>query len=302
MKCIVGAGLAGLVAAHAWPQAAVLEASPQPTAAHRALLRFRTDGVSRLTGIEFRKVRVNKGIWSDDAFVQPNIRVANMYAQKVLRGSMRGDRSIWRLDPVERFIAPDTLYEQLVEAVGSRVSWATPADFAGMRTTCVSTAPLPVTLKALGIEHNLPFRRSGILVRRWTLPESDVFQTIYYPDANTAMYRASITGNTLIAEFVDATTDPAYDAQLLERSFGIDLGAATALPVVEQKYGKIEPVANDGVRKHLLFRLTHDHGIFSLGRFATWRNILLDDVVDDIAAIKRLSRSGAAYDLRAATQ
>ena len=115
------------------------------------------------------------------------------------------------------------------------------------------------------------------------------------------MYRASITGNTLIAEFVDAATDPAYDMQLLERSFGIDLGAATPLPAVEQKYGKIEPV-DDAARKQLLFRLTHDHGIFSLGRLATWRNILLDDVVDDIAVIKRLSRSGAAYDLHAATQ
>lgn len=301
MKCIAGAGLAGLVAAHAWPQAAVLEASPQPAAAHRALLRFRTDGVSRLTGIEFRKVRVHKGIWSDGGFVGPNIRAANLYAQKVLRGSMRGDRSIWRLEPVERFIAPDTLYEQLVEAVGSRISWATPVDFEGLRTTCVSTAPLPVTLKALGIEHDLPFRRSGILVRRWTLPESDVFQTIYYPDEGTAMYRASITGGTLIAEFVDADTSAERDLALLERSFGIDLSAAQALPVVEQKYGKIEPV-EEGARKQLLFRLTHNHGIFSLGRFATWRNILLDDVVDDIAVIKRLARSGAAYDLRAATQ
>jgi hypothetical protein len=33
-----------------------------------------------------------------------------------------------------------------------------------------------------------------------------------------------------------------------------------------------------------------------IGRFATWRNILLDDVVDDIAVIKRLMRHGGAYD------
>jgi hypothetical protein len=49
-----------------------------------------------------------------------------------------------------------------------------------------------------------------------------------------------------------------------------------------------------------LFRLTHEHNVFSLGRFATWRNILLDDVVDDIVQVKRLLKSSSAYDLRRA--
>ena len=84
--------------------------------------------------------------------------------------------------------------------------------------------------------------------------------------------------------------------ELLEQSFGIDLSGAEQLEAVEQKYGKIAPI-DDAQRKRLLFRITHEHGLFSLGRFATWRNILLDDVVDDIAVIKRLARSGAAYDV-----
>jgi hypothetical protein len=49
-----------------------------------------------------------------------------------------------------------------------------------------------------------------------------------------------------------------------------------------------------------LFRLTHERNIYSLGRFATWRNILLDDVVDDIAAIKKLLKANSAYDIRRA--
>lgn len=303
MKHIIGAGLAGLIAGHAWPQAWLVEASPQPRAIHRALLRFRTDAVARLTGIDFRKVRVHKGIWSSDGFVEPNIRVANLYAQKVTAGGLRGDRSIWHTAPVDRYVAPDTLYEQLLEAVGPRVSWDTPAAFAEMRTACVNTAPLPVVLAELNIPHSLHFRRSGIRVRRWRLPRTDLFQTIYFPDDHVSMYRASITGNTLIAEFVAAGYDEDdFDDMLeLERAFGIRLDSSTELEQVAQKYGKIEPV-DDAERKALLFRLTHEHGIFSLGRFATWRNILLDDVVDDISVIKRLSRSATAYDLRAAAQ
>ena len=80
---IVGAGLAGLLAAHAWPGASLVEAAARPTEVHKAVLRFRTRNVANLVGIEFRAVRVHKGIWQSTKFVEPNIRSANLYAQKV---------------------------------------------------------------------------------------------------------------------------------------------------------------------------------------------------------------------------
>lgn len=295
MKTIIGAGLAGLIAAHAWPNATVIEASKKPSANHRALLRFRCDSVSRLTGIEFKQVRVHKGIFGEQGFTAPSIQAANMYSRKVL--GRIADRSIWNIDPVDRFIAPDSLYEQLVESVGNRIVWNERADFSRL-TDCVTTAPLPVTMHALGIvAPEVAFERAPIFVKRWKLPRADVYQTIYYPGANTPLYRASITGDTLIAEYVDVGHE---SVELLEQSFGIDLSCAEQMEAVEQKYGKIAAI-DDATRKQLLFRITHEHGLFSLGRFATWRNILLDDVVDDIAVIKRLARSGAAYDVRKIT-
>lgn len=302
MKTIIGAGLAGLIAAHAWPRATILEASPQPTVNHRALLRFRTDAVARLTGIEFRQVRVHKGIVIDGEFVQPSIRAANLYARKVL-GRVKGDRSIWNLAPVDRFIAPDTLYEQLVVAASDRICWGTKADFHfGKAEKVVSTAPLPVTLRAVGIEPAIEFRRAGIRVLRWTVPGVDLFQTIYFPGDETPIYRASFTGSTLIAELVGNTVADALDTLIdLGEAFGIDITAAESLGEVKQTYGKIEPIS-DVARKEFLFRLTHEHGIYSLGRFATWRNILLDDVVDDISVIKRLSHADSRYALKIATQ
>lgn len=293
---IVGAGLAGLIAAHAWPQSAVLETSSQPRAAHRALLRFRTDTVARLTGVEFRKVRVHKGLWADGSYQQPAIRWANLYAQKVL-GRLAGDRSIWNLDTAERFIAPEDLYEQLIDAVGARIHWNTPAAFERTASPLVSTAPLPVVLKALNIPHKLELHKASIQVTRWRVPGADVFQTVYFPERGIGLYRASITGNMLIAESVDSIEED--DEREIERAFGIRLYECERLEVVEQKYGKIAPIA-DTTRKQLLFQLTHEHNIYSLGRFATWRNILLDDVVDDINVIKKLLKANNAYDVRRA--
>lgn len=289
MNVIVGAGLAGLLAAHAWPNAIILETMPEPKVSHRALLRFRTDAAARLTGIDFRAVTVRKGIWSEGTFTQPNIRVANLYSQKVI--GVCNERSIWDIAPAQRFIAPDSLYEQLVNAVYKRIEWGT--EFTPTPVLTVSTAPLPVILKMHGIESSASFARSPITVRRWKLQRADVFQTIYFPDADTPLYRASITGDTLIAEL---TTDSEDVMPLLERAFGVCMQEATPLGTVEQKYGKITDI--DPIeRKRLLFELTHNHNVYSLGRFATWRNILLDDVVDDIAVIKRLLRS-TNYDLR----
>lgn len=295
---IVGAGLAGLMAAHAWPQATAFEAASAPRAGHKALLRFRSDAVSHLVGIEFRRVRVNKGIWADGGFTPPSILRANQYAKKVLNGALRGDRSIWNVDPVERFIAPDNLYEQMIDVVGHRVRWDSPMDFGSCDDEpMISTAPLPLVLDKLGLRGELAFPRAPINVARWRIPEADVFQTIYFPEPWFNVYRASITGDILIVESVGAPTED--DLVEVGQAFGIQLANCEALESVEQKYGKIAPI-DDAVRKKLLFTLTHQHNIYSLGRFATWRNILLDDVVGDIVAIKRLLKTNSAYDARRA--
>jgi len=298
---IIGAGLAGLIAAHAWPRSRVVEATPQPRAAHRALLRFRSDAVGRLTGIEFRRVMVRKGIWAEGRFQEPNIRWANLYAQKVMGyDQLKGERSIWNVDAVERFVAPDSLYEQLLESVGDRIAWNTEADFRSNQIL-VSTAPLPVVLADLDLHSGaLQFPRAAIKVYRLRIPGADVFQTVYFPERHLPVYRASITGDILI---VEATVDGGYDEESEEAvndAFGLHFDQAEMIEQVSQKYGKIAPI-DEAVRKQLLFDLTHKHNIYSLGRFATWRNILLDDVVNDIAAIKRLLKVNSAYDVRKAS-
>jgi len=303
---IIGAGLSGLIAAHAWPKAKVIEASVGPRENHKAVLRFRGEQVSALTGIPFRKVLVRKAVYSGGGFVEPNIRHANRYAFKVM--GRISDRSIWNVAPSERYVAPDDLYGRLLDNVGDRISWGAAFDewdvYAGGDTPIVSTIPLPALLTAIGDaelnNHGQPFNFAPIQVRRYKLPDCDVFQTIYFPDQKTTIYRATITGNTMIAESVvpETTSSAAFDRtdeiEFLEQVFGIR-GLILQTDSF-QKYGKISPI-DDTCRRELINILSEDFGVYSLGRFATWRNILLDDLIGDIAAIKSLM-SGDEYQRR----
>jgi hypothetical protein len=294
---IIGAGLAGLIAAHAFPQSRVFERSGGPVESHRALLRFRTDAVSKLTGIPFRKVTVRKGLFSNGRFVKPTIALANWYSEKCL-GVMENERSIWNLNPVDRFIAPDDFYLQLIANVGDRITFDYEHDYAANEPV-VSTAPLPIVLSALGMPSRVALEREPILVERYHVPDCDVYQTVYFPDPSTSIYRMSITGNVLIVEHAgdDKYGDLDY---LVEHAFGIRFpGQLRPLGEVSQRYGKIATINND-VRKSLLFKLTSEHNIYSLGRFATWRNVLLCDLINDIDVIRRMMRT-PVYDQKLAT-
>jgi hypothetical protein len=281
---IVGAGLAGLIAAHVFPREALLDAAPGPLQQHRAVLRFRSTAVSELVGIEFRKVRVRKGIYYADKFVAPDVSLANMYSLKCT-DRVNAERSIWNIEPADRYVAPESLYEQLIEAVGSRIHWGHTADYVGARGSVISTAPMPTVLDALGITTMSDFKRAPISVLRYRVPNCDVHQTVYFPTLGHNLYRASITGDLMICEFA-GEPDPEsewmpdlMDAFALENLDPIDAAS--------QSHGKISPII-EAERKMLVHYLSVQHNIYSIGRFATWRNILLDDVVHDAAVVKRL--------------
>ena len=294
---IVGAGLAGLITAHVFQRQMIVEAAPEPVQNHRALLRFRTDGISKLTGVPFREVRVRKAIYHEGKERAPGIGLANLYTQKCL-GSMYGERSIWHIEPVTRYVAPETFHEELVENLSGRIHWGTPIDFADDQRgePLISTVPLDVVCDALNIHTNLEFNRAPITVMRYRVPRADVFQTIYFPSNSHSLYRASITGDLLICEFAQGEVYGPWQS-VLEDAFKF-VGSPELIDNVDQKYGKIAPI-DDAARKQIVAQLTNDFNIFSIGRFATWRNLLLDDVLDDTAVIKRLLHA-SAYERRLA--
>ena len=184
-----------------------------------------------------------------------------------------------------------------MSAVGARVMWDCEADFKHMdgAKQIVSTAPLPVVLSSLGLHDASPdeFQRAAIQVHRFRVHRADVFQTVYFPGDETCVYRASITGDLLICESIAGAPFTHSDIDIVCAAFALR-GELSSIDSNTQRYGKIAPI-DEQQRKDFIWRLSHEHAIFSLGRFATWRNILLDDVVDDIVVVRRLMKS-STYD------
>lgn len=286
---IIGAGLSGLIAGCHWRDAEILESMPEPEQRHKALLRFRSPEIGRLTGIKFREVTVRKAIWESGNFVEPNIRSANQYSMKIL-GRLAG-RSIWELDKVKRWIAPEDFYARLIDRMNHRISWRTNYDFrdaAKSNEVVVTTAPMPQVLKhfePLGEE--VEFNRAPIWVSRFRIKHCDnIYQTVYFPSGDLSVYRASITGDLLIIESV-APIQP-KDLVAIYDAFGIYEQICLAVGQVDkQQYGKIADI-DPVTRRHIIAKLSTDHNLYSLGRFATYRNILLDDLIQDMSVIDRM--------------
>src|SRR5579859_642604 len=114
---ILGAGLAGCIAAHLFPGARILEAGgPETVGAHRAVLRFRSDAIARLTGIPFRKVRVYKSVVAEGTHYcggSVPVPILNAYSRKV--SGRVSERSIFNLALSDRWIAPEDFHYQLVK-------------------------------------------------------------------------------------------------------------------------------------------------------------------------------------------
>lgn len=286
----------------------VLEAQVALPDNHGALLRFRSDAVARATGQTFREVRVLKGIWyKDKLYSSSNMRFSNMYALKI--GEEVLNRSILDLAPVTRYIAPETFIADM--AVGINIEFNRKIDHRALnyylggqianvphkryeeipqtyRHMIISTLPMPTLMELIGWREVPEFRYKPIWSFKAAIlaPRVNVYQTLYYPDPEAGKYyRASVTGNTLIIEYSVEPTQGDLEADVIEvlNNFGIwgpiDL-VSDDIPKY-QKYGKLLPI-DERIRKAFIYGMSNEYGIYSVGRFATWRQILMDDVVEDV--------------------
>lgn len=289
---IIGAGMAGLLAANVLRRhkPTVHERQSSLPDNHAALLRFRTDAVSKATGIPFRRVDVQKAVmWQGTLSPSGNLAANNMYAQKVT--GRVSNRSIINTASGERFIAPNDFIGQL--AANAHVALDSPLDAGDViaRTPesepMISTLPMPIMMDMVGWTDRPVFGSRPIWVVTATVEECDIYQTVYYPESGSVYYRASMTGNRLTIECMAPPVWPEKDCADVVAGLGIN-GTVVGLEIKEQKYGKLVPLADAAAGRKFLLFLTDRYRIYSLGRFATWRNLLLDDVVKDIHTIEKL--------------
>lgn len=287
---IYGAGMAGLLAAGMLRRHSpvIYEAKPSLPNNHAALLRFRSDIVSQVTGIPFKQVEVQKGIILDDKFhTKSTIPMNNEYSKKV--SGRYQPRSSVNLNVAKRYIAPEDFISQISRGCTIKYdSFLTMEKIEenDRKEPIISTIPMPTLMNIVGwpIEAYPEFEFFSI----WSLSVEiedriDLYQTIYYPENYLPHYRASITGNKLIIEFIRKVGEQEAlgIAKKVARHFGIFTGTFGKHELKGQTYGKISPT-NESRRREFMLAMTDQYNIYSVGRFATWRQLLLDDVVNDI--------------------
>jgi hypothetical protein len=283
---ILGAGLAGLLAGVLNQDAYIFEPFERKKT-HQALLRFRSPDIGEAVGVPFRKVQVYKGIW-DEGPVPLSPKYISQYARKV--SNKVAYRSICNIDSENRWIAPIDFQERLEDMCRGRISYKCDLnDKHTMPGATISTIPIQVLANMLSVNppsfnvKDLPVK--SIYVNKYRVPSCDAYMTIYFPALGTPIYRASISGDSLIVESIRPIKDVWID--VAKEALGLqDLDMSRELDNFEQVNGKISPI-NEAWRKEFILQATLDHNIYSLGRFATWRNLVLDDVYHDILRIKR---------------
>lgn len=282
--------MSGMLAAHYFRhlEPIVLEKQKCLPNNHKALLRFRSEVVSDLTGIPFKKVSVQKGISFEGSWLnKSSLFLNNLYSQKVT-GSVR-QRSIGNLDNCERYIAPTDFISKLSKGLNIKFGQdVAPIEF---DQPVISTMPVYSLAKALGYELGVELESTEIHTATFDMPKDvDVYQTVYYPSPNSLFYRISITGRRIIAESICFANDDLAKKHLLHHlkvDFGIIATETPNFNTSIQKYGKL--IECDGMEvKEFIGWATRNHNIYSLGRWGTHRQILMDDVVKDIKQIEKL--------------
>ncbi len=299
--------MAGCLAAIKYPTATILEQSDEPKVNHHALLRMRSLTVSFMTNIPFKEVFVEKFIYdhrSGNCHSNPSPADIINYSRKT--NGLVTRRSIADLRTVRRYVPPHDFQEQLIDRVKDRITF-------GNRIVCIkngkivtdyytwdnddgfiiSTLPMQVNLEATGTVHDIDFelRSRPIYVNKVKLKDYNLNMTIYFPQLNLNVYRASMIGNILATESIAPIEQ--NDIDFVCEAFSIpsyDIITEVLLENEMQHNGKIQPV-DDDTRKSFLYNMTLSHNLYSLGRFACWRQIILDDVVRDIEQIERMMRT-----------
>lgn len=313
---IIGAGLAGLLAAYHLSkenEVLVLEKKKDITENHSAILRFNSD-ISGFCPIPLEKATVYKNIfYKGDLYNTSNTRFNNLYSLKTT-GKLE-IRSISNLDEGVRYIPSQNYFKQLLNLCIERgVKFSTGRevtkdDLLRKDINTVITVPLPFILNILGFQCN-PFDFSSKEIKTWSisLPDSlsaNVHQTVYFPDRADLAYRISIVGNRIVVEIPESKLNSDTYVTGMVNQIKEQIGNAFGIYHLEgngnwhtQKFGKLVAI-NEELRKELIYNITQKTGCYLLGRFATWRQIMIPEVVNDIIKIekwiKMLNLSGYDY-------
>ena len=299
---VIGAGMAGLLAAGMMRRdcAEVYEQALELPNNHSAVLRFRSSVVADTLNIPFKEVRAIKSVehWRNpiaDAMAYSRKTNGTATLRSVLTASP---------EPQRRYIAPPDLIARMADRVqapiyfGRQVTTDHALRMRGGGVSWISTIPMPVMMRILGwkAESKFDFRSGSNLIV--DLAGVDAYCSLYVPDPTFPAARISITGSQLVAECYNdwRPLDDFVFAEQCASKMGLHPSQIDGVKRRNQEYGKILPIDEQERRAFILWA-SQEFGIYSLGRFATWRpGLLMDDIVNDVRVIQRLiNQTGESY-------
>lgn len=297
MTIIVGAGLSGLIAASMLRTEIreVWEAQSGLPNNHHALLRFKSSLVGDACGIPFRQVDVMK---TTDKWRNP-VADAISYSLKctdtaTLRSSTTASGQVEK-----RYIAPSDLITKLYDQVSYKVYFNRDFSISDVEfaegEAIISTIPMKFLMEILQYKNIPDFGFVEGTTLNFKLPPNyDICTTVYLPDPKDIPYRVSIAERELIIEctgevYFTAEIDACIQSAC--RCLGIEYlyeEIRSGYNSHKQKYSKITKI-DESIRRDFITWASRVHGVYSLGRFATWRpGLLLDDIVQDVRIIQRM--------------
>lgn len=314
---IVGAGISGSIAGEYFRRYSpkIYDQRPEGLSVynnHHAIMRMKTRDAGDIIGREIKEIKISKEIYyKGEHHKTANTMFNNLYSLKV-NGSIE-DRSISTVNGSHetRYIIKDFKIQYIGRTALSGVDLNKKRlyfDRDGCKfevdyDVVLSTIPMPVMLKAAGATAGVEFKKRSIFITRqiYDFECKEIYQTIYYPSRNMKAYRATLESSTLIIESVDGYPSEKEYSEI-EESFGIDSSMRSPYaPILNsQEFGKIIDI-DDITRKRLLNHLTERHSIYSIGRFAIWKNIKVDDLIKDLRKIDEMinvDSESNRYDLR----
>jgi hypothetical protein len=283
---IVGAGMAGLLAANMMRRhhVTVLEKQKELPNNHHAVLRFRSSDIGEILGIPFKKVNMLK---TYVPYYGNVVADSVSYSRKVT-GKYLSDRSIISgIVQEERYIAPPYLIEEMAEDVliAFDTEWELRTK-AQIKVPTISTIPMPQLMNILGYEDKGFFSSIPGVVFTGRVLDCEAYCSVLFPGPEPYS-RATITGDQLIVEFPNCSETPEnIDLALVYLNLGLYDAVVLDGEFSKQPYFKITAI-DESERKRFMRWATVHHGIYSLGRYATWRpKLLLDDLVHDVRKIE----------------
>lgn len=301
---IIGAGMAGLLAGAMFRnEAQIYEAAPALPNNHHALLRFRSDEIAQHLNIPFTAVDVVK-------IVKPyRNKVAECIGYSLKSNGKASLRSIKTAEGKvdKRFIAPHDFIEKLHEHQAKEIVFNAKADRDFLVELqddgpIISTIPMGSLMDILEYPDKPKFEsRNGWVVKADLFLPSDLCATIYYPDPLVPVIRATMTGDHMQIELVENFDQASWAIDRIMnhvlQDFGME-GCTYSAEMVQQRYAKIINI-DDRERRKFIIWATDEYNIYSLGRYAIWREgLLLDDVYHDCRKIMDMIRKGHNYDGR----